>query len=122
MTNLTANIGINRLLLRCTRGDESSCAKLDRLFLMLEVSRRLEDLFPVPEFKDPRIGLDPSPINDIFEDFLAEVDPDGTPARFLPKGLSKDSKAQLRAATEMRKALLEIVDDIDIHIKELRAG
>ena len=122
MSSLAANSVINRLFLRCTlRGDESSCAKLDRIILLLGVSRRLEDLFPVPEIIVSPSGPDPSPIDD-FKGLLSEVDPDGTPARFLLKGLSKDTKGQLEAATEMRKALQVIIDDLDIHIKELKAG
>lgn len=122
MFTRVADSTINRLFLRCTlRGDESSCAKLDRIFLLLSVSRRLEDLFPIPEIIVSPSGPDPSPIDD-FKDLLSEVDPDGTPARFLLKGLSKDAKGQLEAATEMRKALQVIIDDLDIHIKELKAG
>jgi hypothetical protein len=122
MSNLAANSVISRLLFRCTlRGEESSCAKIDRILLLLRVSRRLEDLFPVPEIVLPPTGPDPSPIRD-FKDLLSEVDPDGTPARLFSKGLSKDIKVQLKMATEMSKALQVIMDDLDVHIKELRAS
>jgi hypothetical protein len=123
MPILATNNIISRLTFRCfLRGDESSCAKLEHAILLLKVSRRLEDLFPVPELKPPQpVGPDPSPIHDIIEDILGQIDPDGSPAILPPKGFSKDINTRLKAATEMRKALQVIIDEIDVDIKSLKS-